>query len=122
MKKLGLSLLVLLVLVGCATGNNNTPNNGSDNSNGNADVVAKVAYDGVIYEETDEVSTELTSDWGYSGKIIEVVAEEDLTGEHSGFVSNSVAEGTEIYMSTGVENSILVVTGESEFTTFTSAE
>lgn len=120
MKKILAMLLVLLVLVGCTTANNN--NNEPQNNNNGVAATTKVVFQGNVYEETEEVSETLASNWSYSGSIKEVVADADIAGEHDVNVSNSLPVGTEIFAEIGNEESIVIQTGDDEFTVFSIQE
>ncbi|NLC42597.1 MAG: hypothetical protein GX775_07130 [Erysipelothrix sp.] len=122
MKRILAMLLVLMVLVGCTTSNNNNNGTGGNNNNGNTETVVKVVYLGVIYEATDEVSESLGSSWSYSGTVKEVVADADINTEYDVIVSNSLEVGTEVFAETGNEETIVVATGDSEYTTFGAAK
>lgn len=118
MKKILAMLLVLLVLVGCTTAKNNEPQNNNDG----VAATTKVVFQGNVYEETEEVSETLASNWSYSGSIKEVVADADIAGEHDVNVSNSLPVGTEIFAEIGNEESIVIQTGDDEFTVFSIQE
>lgn len=118
MKKILAMLLVLLVLVGCTTAKNNEPQNNNDG----VAATTKVVFQGNVYEETEEVSETLDSNWSYSGSIKEVVADADIAGEHDVNVSNSLPVGTEIFAEIGNEESIVIQTGDNEFTVFSIQE
>lgn len=118
MKKILAMLLVLLVLVGCTTAKNNEPQNNNDG----VAATTKVVFQGNVYEETEEVSETLDSNWSYSGSIKEVVADADIAGEHDVNVSNSLPVGTEIFAEIGNEESIVIQTGDDEFTVFSIQE
>ncbi len=121
MKKVLAMLLVLVVLVGCSTPNNNNNEQPNNNNDGVVSTV-KVVFQGNVYEETEEVSETLASKWSYSGSIKEVVADADIAGEHDVNVSNSLPVGTEIFAEIGNEESIVIQTGDNEFTVFSISE